>query len=224
MARSTSPGDAARRAEPARSRRSRSHDSMLGCRWPSGGCGTHEERRRGGRIGDVSSSAERRAEPQPEPAVTIRLIRRMSTIPESDAVDARALMRRIGNRTDADSEILNGAVLAALCGELLGGGGGRSRASRRVGSAPTINSCRTYFTATRSRCGPAAGSLVNSRGAMSCSSAIPDDKLVALDERYAATQYSRKTALALVLGGYIRGPPRPGHGLARVLAQSSYGL
>ena len=33
---------------------------------------------------------------------------------------------------------------------------------------------------------------------------IPDDKLVALDERYAATQYSRKTALALVLGGYIR--------------------
>jgi Domain of unknown function (DUF4375) len=33
---------------------------------------------------------------------------------------------------------------------------------------------------------------------------LPDDKLSALNERYAATQYRRKTALALVLGGYIR--------------------
>ena len=33
---------------------------------------------------------------------------------------------------------------------------------------------------------------------------MPGDKLAALDERYVATQYRRKTALALVLGGYIR--------------------
>ena len=33
---------------------------------------------------------------------------------------------------------------------------------------------------------------------------MPGDKLAALDERYAATQYRRKTALALVLGSYIR--------------------
>ena len=33
---------------------------------------------------------------------------------------------------------------------------------------------------------------------------MPSDELAALDERYAATQYRRKTALALVLGSYIR--------------------
>ena len=36
---------------------------------------------------------------------------------------------------------------------------------------------------------------------------VPGDKVAALDERYAATQYSRKTALALVLGSYIRAHP-----------------
>ena len=32
----------------------------------------------------------------------------------------------------------------------------------------------------------------------------PSDELAALDERYIATQYRRTTALALVLGSYIR--------------------
>jgi hypothetical protein len=36
---------------------------------------------------------------------------------------------------------------------------------------------------------------------------VPGDKLAALDERYFATQYRRKTALALVLGSYIRAHP-----------------
>jgi hypothetical protein len=36
---------------------------------------------------------------------------------------------------------------------------------------------------------------------------MPSDKVAALDERYIATQYRRKTALALVLGGYIRAHP-----------------
>ena len=33
---------------------------------------------------------------------------------------------------------------------------------------------------------------------------MPGDEVAALDERYVATQYRRKTALAMVLGGYIR--------------------
>jgi len=36
---------------------------------------------------------------------------------------------------------------------------------------------------------------------------LPDDTLLALNKRYFATQYRRKTALALVLGGYIRDHP-----------------
>ena len=36
---------------------------------------------------------------------------------------------------------------------------------------------------------------------------MPSDEVAALDERYAATQYRRKTALALVLGSYIRAHP-----------------
>jgi hypothetical protein len=36
---------------------------------------------------------------------------------------------------------------------------------------------------------------------------IPADPVAALDERYSATQYRRETALALVLGGYIRAHP-----------------
>jgi hypothetical protein len=36
---------------------------------------------------------------------------------------------------------------------------------------------------------------------------MPGDKVAALDERYGATQYRRKTALALVLGSYIRAHP-----------------
>jgi hypothetical protein len=36
---------------------------------------------------------------------------------------------------------------------------------------------------------------------------IPEDAVAALDERYAQTQYRRRTALAIVLGGYIRQHP-----------------
>ena len=36
---------------------------------------------------------------------------------------------------------------------------------------------------------------------------MPSDEVAALDERYAATQYRRKTALALLLGSYIRAHP-----------------
>jgi hypothetical protein len=36
---------------------------------------------------------------------------------------------------------------------------------------------------------------------------VPSDRIAALDERYVATQYRRKTVLALVLGSYIRAHP-----------------
>jgi len=99
----------------------------------------------------------------------------------------------------ADFEILNGGFAqlwtntsGAIAGDLV-------RAAELVGSrefADLFRDAATLWPSGRIPRDPAQREEVLA--------SMPSDELAALDERYIATQYRRKTALALVLGSYIR--------------------
>ena len=102
----------------------------------------------------------------------------------------------------ADSEILNGGFAqlwtnpsGAIAGDLV-------RAAELVGSREFADIFRDAATLWPG--GRIPRDFVRREQLVA---SMPSDKVAALDERYVATQYRRKTALALVLGSYIRAHP-----------------